>query len=398
MVGHVRDPVGDLPADRAAALAHDRRPPRARAASGHPLRVPATIQAGVRAAVPGRRARAARRRSSEHLFGGQSALYWMLVVGVLAYAGSYFARGWLAGHQRFGLYGGLVLLESTSRFLFALGGGGRDHRRPDGDRARHGGRAVRLARRRAVRVRRVAQHVRAPAAAEREAPVLDAAGEGPAHAEIEEAAADLSIRRGARFAVAVFGIMLAEQTLMNAAVLIVNANSSDGARRLRLQRAADRARAAAAVPGDPDLDPAPPHRPEAPASDEAVRAARCARPCSRSPASRARARSACWRSGRAVMTRVLRRQGLPLRPRRAGARRDRDGLPPDRRHAQPGRARAQPRRPGRRRVAALRARCSSPGCSRRSCSDEVLRVEIGYFGATFLLSGLLFGLYRRPSA
>ena len=29
---HVRDPVGDLPADRAAALAHDRRPPRARPA------------------------------------------------------------------------------------------------------------------------------------------------------------------------------------------------------------------------------------------------------------------------------------------------------------------------------------------------------------------------------
>ena len=30
------------------------------------------------------------------------------------------ARGWLAGHSRFGLYGGLVLLESVSRCLFAL--------------------------------------------------------------------------------------------------------------------------------------------------------------------------------------------------------------------------------------------------------------------------------------
>ena len=29
--------------------------------------------------------------------------------------------------------------------------------------------------------------------------------------------------------------------------------------------------------------------------------------------------------------------------------------------------------------------------------NEVLRVEIGYFGAAFLLSGLLFGLYRRPA-
>jgi O-antigen/teichoic acid export membrane protein len=31
-------------------------------------------------------------------------------------------------------------------------------------------------------------------------------------------------------------------------------------------------------------------------------------------------------------------------------------------------------------------------------SGEVLRVEVGYCGATFLLSGLLLGLYRRPAA
>ena len=54
------------------------------------------------------------------MFDGSGALYWILVVGVLAYGASYFARGWLAGHQRFALYGGLVFLESTSRFLFAL--------------------------------------------------------------------------------------------------------------------------------------------------------------------------------------------------------------------------------------------------------------------------------------
>ena len=49
--------------------------------------------------------------------------------------------------------------------------------------------------------------------------------EGPAHAELEEATADLSLRHGAGFAVAVVGIMLAEQTLMNAGVLIVAANA-----------------------------------------------------------------------------------------------------------------------------------------------------------------------------
>ena len=56
-------------------------------------------------------------------------------------------------------------------------------------------------------------------------PAADAAGEGPAHAEIEEAAADLTLKHGAGFAVSVVGIMLAEQTLMNAGVLIVAAKA-----------------------------------------------------------------------------------------------------------------------------------------------------------------------------
>ena len=50
----------------------------------------------------------------------RSALYWVLVVAVLAYAASYFARGFLAGHHRFELYGGLVFMEATARLMFAL--------------------------------------------------------------------------------------------------------------------------------------------------------------------------------------------------------------------------------------------------------------------------------------
>ena len=53
----------------------------------------------------------------------------------------------------------------------------------------------------------------------------DAALEGPAAEGIEEAASDLEIRRGARFAISVSGIQLAEQTLLNAAVLTVYATS-----------------------------------------------------------------------------------------------------------------------------------------------------------------------------
>ena len=39
---------------------------------------------------------------------------------MLGYAASYFARGYLAGHRRFGLYGGLVFMEAMSRCMFAL--------------------------------------------------------------------------------------------------------------------------------------------------------------------------------------------------------------------------------------------------------------------------------------
>jgi len=191
---------------------------RARGLEGQSLRVPAAIQLGF-ALVFLAVALAFRHRIEHGIFGGSSALYWILVVGVLAYAASYFARGWLAGHQRFALYGGLVFLESTSRFLFALAvafGIG------SGQGAVGLGMAVAPFASLCVipfAFSRVAR--RGPAGV----PAADAAREGPAHAAVEEASSDLSLRHGAGFAVAVVGIMLAEQTLMNAGVLIVAANA-----------------------------------------------------------------------------------------------------------------------------------------------------------------------------
>ncbi len=83
------------------------------------LRVAATIQLalGVAFAVG---ALVARDPLQNELFGGSRTLYWVLIVTVLAYAVSYFARGFLAGSHRLGLYGGLVLMEATARCLFAL--------------------------------------------------------------------------------------------------------------------------------------------------------------------------------------------------------------------------------------------------------------------------------------
>ncbi|HJS94563.1 MAG TPA: hypothetical protein VJ741_09890, partial [Solirubrobacteraceae bacterium] len=191
---------------------------RARGLHGHPLRIPATIQFGF-ALVFVIVALAMRSEIEQGMFDGSSALYWILVVGVLAYSASYFARGWLAGHQRFALYGGLVFLESTSRFLFALAvaiGIG------SGQGAVGLGMAVApFASLCVIPFAFSRLRVSAPAGV----PTADAAREGPAHAEIEEAATDLSMRHGAGFAIAVVGIMLAEQTLMNAGVLIVAAKA-----------------------------------------------------------------------------------------------------------------------------------------------------------------------------
>jgi O-antigen/teichoic acid export membrane protein len=194
---------------------------RARGLHGHPLRIPAAIQLSF-ALLFLVCALVLRHKIERGVFDGSGALYWILVVGVLAYAASYFARGWLGGHQRFALYGALVFLESTSRFLFALAvavgiGSGQG--------------AVGLG----MAVAPFASLCVIPFAFSRiqgrnlaELQVADAAREGPAHAQLEEAVGDLTLSHGSRFAVSVVGIMLAEQTLMNAGVLIVAANSAGG--------------------------------------------------------------------------------------------------------------------------------------------------------------------------
>jgi len=82
------------------------------------LRVAATMQLGLGAAFVVL-AVLFRGPIEEGLLGGSSALFAILIVAVLAYAASYFARGFLAGSRSFGLYGGLVLMEAVSRCLFA---------------------------------------------------------------------------------------------------------------------------------------------------------------------------------------------------------------------------------------------------------------------------------------
>ena len=173
-----------------------------------------------------------------HVFDGSEALYWVLVLGTLAYAASYFARGWLAGHERFGLYGGLVLTESFSRVCFvlavALG-------------VASGQTAVALgiaaapalsllvvpgALRRAERRARDAGDPDDDLVPVVAAGAVEAALAGPGTEGAHEASAEasaLSLRRGGSFAAAVSGIMISEQALLNVAVLTVAATATDKA-------------------------------------------------------------------------------------------------------------------------------------------------------------------------
>jgi O-antigen/teichoic acid export membrane protein len=201
----------------------------ARGATGNShLRVAATIQLalGVVFAVA---ALALRGPLQDDLFGGSETLYWVLIVAVLAYAVSYFARGFLAGWHRFELYGGLVFMEAVSRCLFALSV------------------AIGIASGQSVVALGIAA---APIASLAVVPwalrrrIAD--GDGPALSDeeaaearlLDEAAAgepggepEFTLSHGAGFAVAVLAIMLAEQTFLNAGPLIVKATTDgpDGA-------------------------------------------------------------------------------------------------------------------------------------------------------------------------
>ena len=84
-----------------------------------PMRVASTIQFGLSllfAVV----ALALRGPIQDDLLEGNETLYWVFFTSVLFYAASYFARGFLAGSQRFGLFVALILSESCFRTIFAV--------------------------------------------------------------------------------------------------------------------------------------------------------------------------------------------------------------------------------------------------------------------------------------
>jgi O-antigen/teichoic acid export membrane protein len=185
-----------------------------RRAQGRPvsaaLRIAATIQGGL-VIVFVAAALLLRDPIQDELFNGSATFYWCLVAAVSFYAASYFARGFLAGEQRFGLYGGLVLMESASRVVFGvlLVAGVLD-----GPNAAAVGIAAAPLLSLFVVPWALGRHVRRSA---------------PAAATGDSAEAEMTLAHGLGFASAVLVIMVSEQAILNSGVLIVKVDTGDDA-------------------------------------------------------------------------------------------------------------------------------------------------------------------------
>jgi O-antigen/teichoic acid export membrane protein len=168
---------------------------------GEAMRVAVTIQLGL-GMVFAVLALALRGPLQDGLLEGNEALYWIFFSAVLFYAASYFARGFLAGSRRFGLFTALILSESVFRTSFAalvaIG---------------------LLSGQSAVAIGIVA----APSLSLLVVPLAFARRRGraaPAGAA-DRPSSDFSLRHGSGFAAAVLLIMFSEQTFLNAGPLIV---------------------------------------------------------------------------------------------------------------------------------------------------------------------------------
>jgi O-antigen/teichoic acid export membrane protein len=173
---------------------------------GQPMRVAATIQLAL-ALFFAVLALALRGPIQDDLLEGNESLYWVFFGAVLFYAASYFARGFLAGQRRFGLFTALILSESVFRTLFAvlvavslLSG--------------QSAVAIGIVAAPSMSLMVVpAAFLRRAKKEQREAIAAPAAGDGEAE--------EFSMRHGSGFAAAVLVIMFSEQAFLNAGPLVV---------------------------------------------------------------------------------------------------------------------------------------------------------------------------------
>jgi len=177
-----------------------------RAPRGEPvggvLRSAALIEAGVAVGFA-LVALALRGPIQDDLLSGSEALYWIYVASVLAFAASFYARGFLAGEGRFGLLAGLLVCESASRLAFSLAvaiglAAGRDAV------------AVGIVAAPLFSLLVVPAALRRRSAPRRDSPTAAAVPRG-----------DARLARGGAFAAAVFVVMLSEQIFLNGGPLLL---------------------------------------------------------------------------------------------------------------------------------------------------------------------------------
>ena len=181
---------------------------------GEPMRVAAKIQLGLGVAFAVL-ALAFRGLLQDHLLKGNETLYWIYFSAVLGYAASYFARGFLAGNRRFGLFALLILAESIFRTAFAvivaIG-------------LFHGQSVVALG----IVAAPCLSLIVVPLAFARRAQAQTPPPE-PDPESGEGAAPEFTLSHGTRFAAAVLLIMFSEQTFLNAGPLLISATSGAAA-------------------------------------------------------------------------------------------------------------------------------------------------------------------------
>jgi O-antigen/teichoic acid export membrane protein len=177
-----------------------------------PMRVASTIQLGLSlffAVV----ALALRGPIQDTLLEGNETLYWVFFTSVLFYAASYFARGFLAGEQRFGLFVAMILSESCFRTIFAV-------MVAIGILSGQSAVAIGITAAPALSLLVVPFAFARRAQKERETQQPQPGMPGR-EAEDMPADEDFSLARGGGFAAAVLVIMFSEQAFLNAGPLII---------------------------------------------------------------------------------------------------------------------------------------------------------------------------------
>ncbi len=191
---------------------------------GEPMRVAARIQLGLGVAFA-TLALLLRGPLQDHLLKGNETLYWIYFSAVLGYAASYFARGYLAGERRFGLFSLLILSESIFRTSFAvivaIG-------------LFSGQSVVALGIVAAPCLSLIVVPLAFARRAQREtagarAAELDVDSPDPEAESGEGAAPEFTLSHGTAFAGAVLLIMFSEQTFLNAGPLLISATNGSAA-------------------------------------------------------------------------------------------------------------------------------------------------------------------------